>query len=67
MIEHVYARAKAAPGVAQVIVATDDVRIADAVQSFGGDARMTRSDHATGTDRLASRRHARLRRGRHGR
>jgi 3-deoxy-manno-octulosonate cytidylyltransferase (CMP-KDO synthetase) len=53
MIEHVYARAKAAPGVAQVIVATDDVRIADAVQSFGGDARMTRSDHATGTDRLA--------------
>jgi 3-deoxy-manno-octulosonate cytidylyltransferase (CMP-KDO synthetase) len=53
MIEHVYARAKAAPGVAQVIVATDDVRIADAVQSFGGDVRMTRSDHATGTDRLA--------------
>jgi 3-deoxy-manno-octulosonate cytidylyltransferase (CMP-KDO synthetase) len=53
MIEHVYARAKAAPGVAQVIVATDDLRIADAVQSFGGDVRMTRSDHATGTDRLA--------------
>src|SRR5258708_3989370 len=40
MIEHVYARAKAAPGIAQVIVATDD-------------ARMTRVDHVSGTDRLA--------------
>jgi 3-deoxy-manno-octulosonate cytidylyltransferase (CMP-KDO synthetase) len=53
MIEHVYARAKAAPGVAQVIVATDDVRIADVVRNFGGDVRMTRADHVSGTDRLA--------------
>ena len=53
MIEHVYARAKAAPGIAQVIVATDDVRVADVVQNFGGEVRMTRGDHVSGTDRLA--------------
>jgi 3-deoxy-manno-octulosonate cytidylyltransferase (CMP-KDO synthetase) len=53
MIEHVYARAKAGPGVAQVIVATDDERIADVVRNFGGDVRMTRVDHVSGTDRLA--------------
>jgi 3-deoxy-manno-octulosonate cytidylyltransferase (CMP-KDO synthetase) len=34
-------------------VATDDPRIAEAVAGFGGDVRMTRADHATGTDRLA--------------
>jgi 3-deoxy-manno-octulosonate cytidylyltransferase (CMP-KDO synthetase) len=37
----------------QVLVATDDVRIADAVAAFGGTAVMTRADHPTGTDRLA--------------
>ena len=53
MIEHVYRRAAEARGVADVIVATDDQRIVDAVQAFGGHVRMTRSDHRTGTDRLA--------------
>jgi len=53
MIEHVYRRATASPSVAQVIVATDDLRIASAVQRFGGDVRMTRPDHRSGTDRLA--------------
>jgi 3-deoxy-manno-octulosonate cytidylyltransferase (CMP-KDO synthetase) len=53
MIEHVYRRAAAARGVAEVIVATDDQRIADAVRAFGGSVRMTRADHPTGTDRLA--------------
>jgi 3-deoxy-manno-octulosonate cytidylyltransferase (CMP-KDO synthetase) len=53
MIEHVYRRASASPSVAQVIVATDDLRIATTVQRFGGDVRMTRPDHASGTDRLA--------------
>jgi 3-deoxy-manno-octulosonate cytidylyltransferase (CMP-KDO synthetase) len=37
----------------KVIVATDDVRIAAAVEAFGGTAVMTRADHPTGTDRLA--------------
>jgi 3-deoxy-manno-octulosonate cytidylyltransferase (CMP-KDO synthetase) len=53
MIEHVYRRAADARGVAQVIVATDDRRIADAVRAFGGTVQMTRPDHRTGTDRLA--------------
>ncbi|HEY0284373.1 MAG TPA: 3-deoxy-manno-octulosonate cytidylyltransferase [Vicinamibacterales bacterium] len=53
MIEHVYGRAAAARNVDAVIVATDDRRIADAVTKFGGTVRMTRTDHLTGTDRLA--------------
>src|SRR2546423_5544085 len=53
MIQRVYERAKAAKRVDQVIVATDDERILTAVQGFGGEARMTRSDHRTGTERVA--------------
>jgi 3-deoxy-manno-octulosonate cytidylyltransferase (CMP-KDO synthetase) len=53
MIEHVYRRASEARGVTEVIVATDDQRIADAVRAFGGSVQMTRADHRTGTDRLA--------------
>lgn len=37
----------------QVIVATDDLRIAETVAAFGGTVVMTRADHPTGTDRLA--------------
>jgi 3-deoxy-manno-octulosonate cytidylyltransferase (CMP-KDO synthetase) len=40
-------------GAARVVVATDDSRIADAVRAHGVDACLTRSDHPTGTDRLA--------------
>jgi 3-deoxy-manno-octulosonate cytidylyltransferase (CMP-KDO synthetase) len=53
MIEHVYRRASAARSIARVIVATDDRRIADAVQGFGGNAVMTSAAHQSGTDRLA--------------
>src|SRR5580693_5523251 len=53
MIQRVYARAKLAQTVQRVIVATDDARIARAVESFGGEARMTRPDHRTGTERVA--------------
>jgi 3-deoxy-manno-octulosonate cytidylyltransferase (CMP-KDO synthetase) len=53
MVEHVYRRASAARLVSAVLVATDDPRIAEAVDGFGGTAVMTRSDHASGTDRLA--------------
>ena len=42
MIEHVYRRAAAARHVDAVIVATDDARIVDAVERFGGDVRLTR-------------------------
>jgi 3-deoxy-manno-octulosonate cytidylyltransferase (CMP-KDO synthetase) len=53
MIQHVYERAGLAPGVSRVVVATDDERIFNTVKAFGGDVVMTRSDHLSGTDRLA--------------
>jgi 3-deoxy-manno-octulosonate cytidylyltransferase (CMP-KDO synthetase) len=53
MIEHVYRRAELARRLDAVLVATDDHRIADAVDGFGGLAVMTSASHATGTDRLA--------------
>lgn len=53
LIEHVYARAAAAPGLARVVVLTDDRRIADTVRGFGGEVEMTPTDCATGTDRIA--------------
>ncbi len=53
MIQRVYARAKLARQVHRVIVATDDERIVKAVEAFGGEARMTRLDHRTGTERVA--------------
>ena len=53
MIEHVYRRAAAAHSISSVIVATDDLRIATRVNDFGGNVRLTRATHETGTDRLA--------------
>jgi 3-deoxy-manno-octulosonate cytidylyltransferase (CMP-KDO synthetase) len=53
MIQHVYDRARRAQTVDEVLVATDDQRIMDAVFAFGGHARMTRFDHRTGTERIA--------------
>ena len=53
MICWVAERALAANNVARVIVATDDPRVRDAVNSAGYEAVMTRSDHTSGTDRLA--------------
>jgi 3-deoxy-manno-octulosonate cytidylyltransferase (CMP-KDO synthetase) len=53
LIEHVYKRVKMSRFVERIIVATDDQRIADVVQRFGGNVAMTRPDHQSGTDRLA--------------
>jgi len=53
MVEHVYRRASASRVVSQVIVATDDLRIATRVSDFGGRVRLTKATHETGTDRLA--------------
>ena len=52
MIEHVYRRASQASASA-VVVATDDERVRDVVEGFGGRALMTSERHPTGTDRLA--------------
>ena len=53
MIQRVFERAKLAKTPSQIIVATDDERIVQAVEAFGGEARMTRADHRTGTERVA--------------
>ena len=53
VIQRVYERAAQARIPDQVIVATDDQRIMDAVAGFGGTAMMTSVDHPSGTDRLA--------------
>lgn len=53
MLERVYEQARQSKLAHRVIIATDDQRIANLVESFGGEYRMTRDDHPTGTDRLA--------------
>lgn len=51
MIAHVWRRAQEA-GVGRVVVATDTAAIAKAVEACGGEAVMTREDHASGSDRI---------------
>src|SRR4051794_7962107 len=53
LIQHVYEQARQAECAAEVVVATDDDRIRRAVEGFGGTAVMTRTDHPSGTDRVA--------------
>jgi 3-deoxy-manno-octulosonate cytidylyltransferase (CMP-KDO synthetase) len=53
MIEHVYTRVSRAQGLDRVVVLTDDERIAEAVDKFGGEWEMTPEDCASGTDRIA--------------
>lgn len=53
MIEHVYRRCLAISGVDRVLVATDSPEIEKAVFKFGGQVILTRSDHLSGSDRLA--------------
>lgn len=53
MLQYVYDAARAAERVGRVIVATDDVRIREAVEAFGGEVRMTASRHRCGSDRSA--------------
>ncbi len=54
MVQHVWQQAVLAAGAPNdVIVATDDKRINDAVLAFGGNSVMTSADHENGTERLA--------------
>lgn len=53
MIQHVVERVQQARGVSRVVVATEDERIRRVVESFGGEAILTRPEHRTGTDRVA--------------
>jgi 3-deoxy-manno-octulosonate cytidylyltransferase (CMP-KDO synthetase) len=52
MIQWVYEKALQVDEVDSVVIATDDERIRDVVEGFGGRAVMTSVDHASGTDRL---------------
>ena len=52
MVQWVYERSVQADRVDDVAVATDDQRIADAVETFGGKAIMTSNDNRSGTDRV---------------
>ena len=53
MIQHVYEQAMACRAVADVLVATDDERIQQAVERFGGKAVLMAGEFRTGTDRVA--------------
>jgi len=52
LIQHVHERAQAASLVSRVVVATDEARVVQAVESFGGEAVLTASDHSNGASRL---------------
>ncbi|MDQ6734821.1 MAG: 3-deoxy-manno-octulosonate cytidylyltransferase [Nitrospirota bacterium] len=54
LIQHVYERVKAVPGIDHILVATDDVRILTAVKQFGGSALLIKGAFRTGTDRVAA-------------
>jgi 3-deoxy-manno-octulosonate cytidylyltransferase (CMP-KDO synthetase) len=53
MLQHVYERASQARYLSHTIIATDDRRVYEVARSFGAPVRMTRSDHPSGTDRVA--------------
>lgn len=53
MIQHTYERARACPDIEGAFVATDDPRIAQCVEGFGGRVVMTADTHRSGTDRIA--------------
>jgi 3-deoxy-manno-octulosonate cytidylyltransferase (CMP-KDO synthetase) len=53
MLQHVYERASLSTYLTSVIIATDDDRVYAVARDFGARVRMTRSDHLSGTDRVA--------------
>jgi 3-deoxy-manno-octulosonate cytidylyltransferase (CMP-KDO synthetase) len=53
MIQRVWERAAQASRISRVIIATDDERILKAAAGFGAEAVMTRSEHRSGTERVA--------------
>ncbi len=53
LIQHVWERCLKAKTISQIIVATDDMRIAEAAFEFGAEVALTSPEHPSGTDRLA--------------
>lgn len=52
ILAHVIERARKIAGIDAIFVATDDERIAEAARKEGAEARMTRPDHPSGSDRI---------------
>ena len=53
LIQHVWERCNRAKGIDAVIIATDDMRIAQSAFEFGAEVAMTSAKHRSGTDRCA--------------
>ncbi len=53
LVCHVVERARRSKTLARVVVATDDLRIRDAVAACGGEVQLTAAHHPSGTDRVA--------------
>lgn len=53
LVQHVYERTSGCDAVSRTVVATDDPRVADAVNGFGGEVVMTSPEHRNGTERTA--------------
>lgn len=53
MVQHVYERATQAKRLSQVIIATDDERVAKVAEAFGAHVALTSPEHPSGTDRVA--------------
>jgi 3-deoxy-manno-octulosonate cytidylyltransferase (CMP-KDO synthetase) len=53
MLWHVWERARAVPGLDELLIATDDARIADTARAWGAAVEMTSPDCTSGTDRVA--------------
>jgi 3-deoxy-manno-octulosonate cytidylyltransferase (CMP-KDO synthetase) len=53
LLQHVWERCRCAKKLDHLIVATDDVRIAEAAFGWGAEVAMTSANHSSGTDRIA--------------
>lgn len=53
LLRHVWERSRQARGIARVLIATDDDRIARSARDFGAEVMMTSPEHPSGTDRIA--------------
>jgi 3-deoxy-manno-octulosonate cytidylyltransferase (CMP-KDO synthetase) len=53
LVQHVWEKCRKAKSISRVIVATDDMRIAEAAFEFGAEVSLTSPAHESGTDRIA--------------
>lgn len=53
VVQHVWERCQSCRNISEIVIATDDERIAAAARSFGAAVCMTSPDHQSGTDRIA--------------